>query len=73
MVGTAYPSVFGRIHAAPLFSFLYCALLLCFVRIRPVSSVPNIPIDPSGLSILDCLFGFLSGLYIIADRLLIVH
>ena len=40
------------------FSFLYCVVILSFVLLRPVSYLPN-GVIVSGLSILDCPFGFL--------------
>ena len=40
------------------FSFLYCVVILSFVFLRPVSYLPN-GFSVSGLSILDCPFGFL--------------
>ena len=63
--GTAYlgllkhldsPSVFGRLCVSHPFSFV-CSVL-CFVCLRPVSCVPSAA-SVSGLSILDCPFGFL--------------
>jgi len=39
-----------------------CCYLFCFVCLRPVSCVPNVA-SVSGLSILDCLFGFLQRLF----------
>ena len=50
------PPVFGGVYVAHIFSFLYC--VICFACLRPVSCVPNIS-SFSGLSILDCSFGFL--------------
>jgi hypothetical protein len=54
------PPVIDRVHVAHLFSFLCCVVLLCFVCL--VFSVPNVA-NVSGLSILDCTFGF-SGAFI---------
>jgi hypothetical protein len=50
--GHGFNAVFGGINAAYLFSFL------CFVCLRAVSCVPSVA-SRSGLSILDCPFGFL--------------
>ena len=46
-------TVFTRVRLPHLFSFLCCAFFL-----RPVYCVPNVS-DVSGLSILNCHFGFL--------------
>jgi len=43
-----------------LYSFL--CNIICFVCLRPVSYVPNV-VSVSGLSILDCPFGFLKRLF----------
>jgi len=62
------PPVFGEVHAAHFFSFLCCVLfLLCFAC--AVSCVPNFDPTVSGLSILDCSFGFLWHLFPKCNRL----
>jgi uncharacterized membrane protein len=55
---TAHPSssfFFAGVRVAQLFIFLCC--VVWFVCLRRVSRVPNVA-DVSGLSILDCPFGF---------------
>jgi hypothetical protein len=52
------PPVFGGVCVAHLFSLLCCVAFLCFAYFNPVSCVPNVA-SISGLSILDCTFGFL--------------
>ena len=61
--GVACPSrapeftpVFGKARIAHLFSFLCCVFV--FVGLRHVLCLPNVA-SFSGLSIHDCLFGFL--------------
>ena len=49
-------AVFGEVRVANLFKFLFC--ISSFVCLRPVSCVPNVA-TVSGLSILNCPFGFL--------------
>ena len=50
---------YGGVYVYHRFSFLcYVVVLFCFVCLRPVSCVPNVA-KVSGLSILDCPFGFL--------------
>jgi hypothetical protein len=50
----------GGIDAAHVFSFLSCGI--CFVCLHPVSCVPNVA-RVSGLSNVDCPFGFLKRLF----------
>ena len=45
-----------------IFFCVVLCLFFCFVRLRPVFCVPNVA-SVSGLSILDCPFGFLERLY----------
>ena len=49
--------VVGGVRVANFVSFLYC-VSFCLVCLRPVSCVPIVA-NFSGLSILDCPFGFL--------------
>ena len=49
---------FGGVHVGHRSSFLCCVVFLCFVYLRSVSCVPNVA-SFSGLSVLDCHFGFL--------------
>ena len=49
--------VFYEVRVAHLFSFLCCAVFMCFVCLRSVSCVPCVA-SVYGLSILDCPFGF---------------
>ena len=49
---------FCGVHVRHLSSFLCCVVFLCFVYLRSVSCVPNVA-SFSGLSVLDCHFGFL--------------
>ena len=58
VVHLSSPTGFGWVFLRNLFSFLCCVIFLCIACLRPVSCVPNVAIFP-GLSILDCLFGFL--------------
>ena len=54
-----YIKSYGGVYVYHRFSFLcYVVVLFCFVCLRPVSCVPNVA-KVSGLSILDCPFGFL--------------
>ena len=50
-----------------LIFLVFYVVFFCFVSIRPVSCVPNVA-SFSGLSILDCLFGFSNVYNIIRFR-----
>ena len=63
--GIAYTSrthefipVVGTVRFAHYIILVFCVGFFCFVCLRPVSCVPNVA-SVSGLSILDCPFGFL--------------
>jgi hypothetical protein len=47
-----------RFLVGSVFSFLCCVVFLCFVYLSGVSCLSNVA-SVSGLSIFDCLFGFL--------------